>query len=66
MLWEVVVGAALLGMAGGNYPQFDSNTQMGNLLLPSDARAGSVIYRLRATDSDRDYPLKFAATGNTL
>ncbi|KAL1117783.1 hypothetical protein AAG570_004098 [Ranatra chinensis] len=32
------------------------------LLLPSDARIGSVIYRLRATDADKDYPLTFAAT----
>ncbi|CAH1407036.1 unnamed protein product [Nezara viridula] len=62
MLWEVVVGATLLTLAGGNYPQFDANTQMSNLLLPADARVGSVIYRLRATDSDRDYPLRFAAT----
>ncbi|KAL0280631.1 UNVERIFIED_CONTAM: hypothetical protein PYX00_001863 [Menopon gallinae] len=29
------------------------------LLLPADVRPGSVIYRLRGTDSDYDYPLTF-------
>ncbi|KAK9506580.1 hypothetical protein O3M35_008483 [Rhynocoris fuscipes] len=52
----------LVGGVTTNYPLFDINTQMRLLLLPSDARIGSVIYRLRATDSDRDYPLTFAAT----
>ncbi|BES87672.1 Hypothetical protein NTJ_00475 [Nesidiocoris tenuis] len=59
---ELVTWAALLGSAKSNYPVFDINAQMRNLLLPADARIGSVIYRLRATDSDRDYPLVFAAT----
>ncbi|XP_014250351.1 cadherin-86C [Cimex lectularius] len=59
--WLVVV-ACLFGLAASNYPVFDVNTQMQLLLVPADARIGSVIYRLRATDSDRDYPLMFAAT----
>lgn len=31
------------------------------VLLPSDTKLGSVIYRLRASDADEDYPLKFTA-----
>uniref|UniRef100_A0A224X735 Putative cadherin egf lag seven-pass g-type receptor n=1 Tax=Panstrongylus lignarius TaxID=156445 RepID=A0A224X735_9HEMI len=62
-MWGVVVMmGCLVGAVSTNYPMFDINTQMRTLLLPADARIGSVIYRLRATDSDRDYPLIFAAT----
>ncbi|XP_073977349.1 cadherin 86C isoform X3 [Rhodnius prolixus] len=62
-MWAVLVMlAGLLASGATNYPVFDINTQMRSLLVPADARIGSVIYRLRATDSDQDYPLTFAAT----
>ncbi|KAJ1531684.1 hypothetical protein ONE63_000353 [Megalurothrips usitatus] len=34
------------------------------LLVPRDAAVGAVIYRLRATDSDFDYPLHFDVGGD--
>lgn len=33
------------------------------VLLPSDTKMGTIIYKLRASDSDEDYPLSFRATG---
>ncbi|EFN81179.1 Cadherin-86C [Harpegnathos saltator] len=35
---------------------------MGLVLIPADAEIGSVIYRLRATDEDADFPLVFEVT----
>uniref|UniRef100_A0A1A9UX48 Cadherin domain-containing protein n=1 Tax=Glossina austeni TaxID=7395 RepID=A0A1A9UX48_GLOAU len=40
-------------------PKFDPSTRMRLVLVPSDAQVGSVIYRLRATDEEFDYPLTF-------
>ncbi|CAH0746918.1 unnamed protein product [Bemisia tabaci] len=54
--------AFLVGSVAGNYPVFDATTQMKNLLVPADLPVGSIIYRLRATDADRDHPLTFDAT----
>lgn len=50
--------------ARANYPLFDVATRMRVLLVPRDAAVGSVIYRLRATDSDFDYPLHFDVGGD--
>lgn len=36
---------------------------MSILLLPQDTEVDSIIYRLRAEDSDRDYPLLFRIVG---
>ena len=47
-----------------NYPLFDVATRMRVLLVPRDAAVGTVIYRLRATDSDFDYPLHFDVGGD--
>jgi hypothetical protein len=47
-----------------NYPVFDISTQMRSLLIPASVKLGTIIYRLRASDSDKDYPLTFDATGN--
>lgn len=63
LLLMVATTAALLVGTDGNYPVFEAAYNMRNLLLPSDTRIGSIVYRLRATDADRDYPLTFAATG---
>ncbi|XP_076544712.1 uncharacterized protein LOC143305366 [Osmia lignaria lignaria] len=43
-------------------PRFDTSTDMGLVLIPSDAEVDSVIFRLRATDQDADFPLVFEIT----
>lgn len=44
-------------------PKFDPSTRMRVVLVPADAAVGSVIYRLRATDEEFDYPLQFELVG---
>lgn len=44
-------------------PKFDPSTAMRLVLVPADAAVGSVIYRLRATDEEFDYPLQFELVG---
>lgn len=44
-------------------PKFDPSTRMRLVLVPADATVGSVIYRLRATDDEFDYPLQFELMG---
>lgn len=44
-------------------PRFDSTATMQNILIPADAAVGSVIYRLRATDTTFDFPLDFILEG---
>ena len=56
----------LVTVASGNKPVFDLSNNMRLLLLPADTKMGSVIYRLRASDADDDYPLKFSAFGKEL
>ncbi|KMQ96646.1 Cadherin-23, partial [Lasius niger] len=43
-------------------PRFDTSTDMGLVLVPADAEIDSVIFRLRATDQDADFPLVFEIT----
>lgn len=50
--------------ARGARPRFDTSTDMGLVLVPADAEVDSVIFRLRATDQDADFPLVFEITGN--
>ncbi|ENN80868.1 hypothetical protein YQE_02715, partial [Dendroctonus ponderosae] len=38
---------------------FDSSALLNQVLVPADAAVGSVIYRLRASDTLFDYPLFF-------
>ncbi|XP_044741424.1 cadherin-86C isoform X2 [Chrysoperla carnea] len=40
-------------------PQFDPTTLMELVLVPADTEIGTIIYRLRASDIDFDYPLQF-------
>ncbi|KAG8223191.1 hypothetical protein J437_LFUL000357, partial [Ladona fulva] len=47
-----------------NFPLFDVTARMRVLLVPSDTAVGTVVYRLRATDSDFDYPLHFDVNAN--
>ncbi|XP_046738432.1 cadherin-86C [Diprion similis] len=49
-------------LAAGSRPQFDTSTNMGLVLVPADAEVDSVIFRLRATDQDADFPLVFDIT----
>lgn len=62
-MWTLVTTVFLCRVVGGNYPVFDYTTRMRILLLPADVRPGSVIYRLRGTDADYDYPLRFDVAG---
>lgn len=62
--------ATLLAMAAfavitvtGNYPTFESAAEFKDMMVPAGAPVGSLIYRLRASDHDKDYPLYFQATG---
>ncbi|CAL7943924.1 unnamed protein product [Xylocopa violacea] len=48
--------------AKGARPRFDTSTDMGLVLIPADAEVDSVIFRLRATDQDADFPLVFEIT----
>ena len=51
-------------LAMGVKPVFDYSNNMRLVMLPSDTKLGSVIYRLRASDSDdNDYPLTFSVYG---
>lgn len=58
----LVVGAAA-GLARAGDPVFDPGTLMRLVLVPADAAVGSVIYRVRASDPDFDYPLQFELIG---
>lgn len=48
-------------LSSGNRPDFDRETFIQMLFLPFDTPVGSVIFRVRATDNekDNDYPLTF-------
>ncbi|XP_037974963.2 cadherin-86C [Plutella xylostella] len=59
--WLLVVGLAAVARAGE--PVFDPSTLMRLVLVPADAAVGSVIYRVRASDPDFDYPLQFELIG---
>jgi hypothetical protein len=61
--WAAALLLLLLQQVAANYPLFDESTTMRVLLVPWDTRVGSAIYRLRATDSDYDYPLEFDVQG---
>lgn len=63
-MWVLITTVFLCRIVEGNYPVFDYTTRMRILLIPADVRPGSVIYRLRGTDADYDYPLKFDVAGN--
>lgn len=45
-------------------PVFDPSTTMRLVLVPADAPVGSVIFRLRASDDEFDYPLTFELVGD--
>lgn len=45
-------------------PAFDPSTTMRLVLVPADAPVDSVIFRLRASDDEFDYPLTFELVGD--
>lgn len=45
-------------------PSFDPSTTMRLVLVPADASVGAVIFRLRASDEEFDYPLTFELVGD--
>ncbi|GAB0091959.1 cadherin-86C-like [Sergentomyia squamirostris] len=55
----------LMCFASAMDPKFDPTTRMRLVLVPADAAVGSVIYRLRATDDEFDYPLTFELMGDS-
>lgn len=61
----LVLACAVWGALGGE-PVFDPSTLMRLVLVPADAAVGSVIYRVRASDPDFDYPLHFELIGKKL
>lgn len=46
-------------------PVFDPSTTMRLVLVPADATVGAVIFRLRASDDEFDYPLTFELVGDS-
>lgn len=59
----LMVAWALAEAARGAEPVFDPTTLMRRVLVPVDAAVGSIIYRVRASDPDFDYPLQFELIG---
>ena len=42
------------------------SANMRSVLLPADTQAGTVIYRLRASDADDQYPISFGVVGENI
>lgn len=63
---SVLVLWLLAQLAECGEPVFDPSTLMRLVLVPADAAVGSVIYRVRASDPDFDYPLQFELIGKLL
>ncbi|XP_051862592.1 cadherin-86C isoform X2 [Drosophila albomicans] len=61
---SLLIGILCLHHVHGVDPKFDPSTRMRLVLVPADAQVGSVIYRLRATDEEFDYPLTFEFMGD--
>lgn len=64
LLWLLLVEQAGRSLAAA--PVFDPATRMRTVLVPSDTAVGTVIYRLRASDDEFDYPLHFELLGNII
>lgn len=62
-LWTGIVLLQCIVVALAADPKFDPTTRMRLVLVPADAQVGSVIYRLRASDEEFDYPLTFELVG---
>lgn len=62
-LWTAIILFQCIFTSFAADPKFDPTTRMRLVLVPADAAVGSVIYRLRATDEEFDYPLTFELVG---
>ncbi|KAG5670379.1 hypothetical protein PVAND_000649 [Polypedilum vanderplanki] len=62
-MWLVCL-LSLVKNAATSDPVFDPSTTMRLVLVPADAAVGSVIFRLRASDEEFDYPLTFELVGD--
>ncbi|CAG9806607.1 unnamed protein product [Chironomus riparius] len=63
-LWLVCL-FSIIKYAATADPVFDPSTTMRLVLVPADAAVGSVIFRLRASDEEFDYPLTFELVGDS-
>lgn len=59
-----VVLLMVVGRVLANLPTFDEDSRMRILLLPLATRAGSTIYRVRASDPEFEHPLEFSFMSN--
>lgn len=55
---------SVIKLAATADPVFDPSTTMRLVLVPADATVGAVIFRLRASDDEFDYPLTFELVGD--
>lgn len=55
---------SVIKYAAASDPVFDQSTTMRLVLVPADATVGAVIFRLRASDEEFDYPLTFELVGD--
>lgn len=62
-LWTGLIVFQCITVSFASDPKFDPTTRMRLVLVPADAAVGSVIYRLRASDDEFDYPLTFELVG---
>ena len=60
---RTVLWCVLMSLASANKPIFDLSNNMRLVLLPADTKMGTVIYKLRASDADEDYPISFRVSG---
>ena len=62
-LYPKVLQFTSLYHPGCTKPVLYLSANMRSVLLPADTKAGTVIYRLRASDADDQYPISFGVVG---
>ena len=60
-LWILLL---LTPLSCGNFPLLDIDTNMRIVLVPHDMPTQTPFYRLKATDSDHNFPLLFEVLGS--
>lgn len=63
-VWLVCLYSLIKNAAAAD-PVFDPSTTMRLVLVPADATVGAVIFRIRASDDEFDYPLTFELMGDS-
>ena len=56
----------IFSCADGYTPRFFENSRLTFLRVPATTEPGTIIYRLRAEDMDRQYPLQFNIRGESI